>query len=206
MHGNGSGEIIYQISNNAFAYLQAMFKGSRDPTKYGLYINSQAPRSRGIAAEDYKEISIDADFTGSSTTEFSLLSKIQFERFEKFRWMNMLAADDESVDQGAHIGKYCSYSFEDDKSFPIPLFPLILFPKGVTVRIILWTDSWNCVPKKAIMTNAVYSNGGVITTIESRFKFSNSRIMTSEILLSSDDQKKIYDAFEKQEYLNFPMV
>ena len=51
--------------------------------------------------------------------------------------MNMIGADDGSVDQGAHIGKYCSYSFEDDKSFPIPLFPLILFPKGVTVRILL---------------------------------------------------------------------
>jgi len=62
-----------------------MFKDSRDPSKYGLYINSQAPRSRGIAAEDYKEISIDTEFDGSSTTEFSLLSKMQYERYEKFR-------------------------------------------------------------------------------------------------------------------------
>lgn len=56
------------------------------------------------------------------------------------------------------------------------------------------------------MTNAAYANAGAITTEESRFKFSNSRIMTSEILLSSDDQKKIYDAFEQREYLAFPMV
>ena len=56
------------------------------------------------------------------------------------------------------------------------------------------------------MTNAVYADGGAITTTESRFKFENTRIMTSEILLSSDDQKKIYDAFEQREYLAFPMV
>lgn len=56
------------------------------------------------------------------------------------------------------------------------------------------------------MTHAVYADGGAITTEESRFQFSNNRILTSEILLSSDDQKKIYDAFEKQEYLAFPMV
>jgi len=51
--------------------------------------------------------------------------------------MNALGALDGSVDQAKNTGKYCSYSFQDDKSFPIPLFPLILFPKGVTVRILL---------------------------------------------------------------------
>jgi hypothetical protein len=44
LHGNGSGDIIYEISGNAYAYLQAMFQGCKDPSKYGLYINTQAPK------------------------------------------------------------------------------------------------------------------------------------------------------------------
>lgn len=100
--------------------------------------------------------------------------------------MNTLGVDDGSVDQDIHVGKYCLYCFEDDKSFPLPFLPLILFPKGLTIRFLLRTDAWNCVPKKALMTNKAYANGKVITATESRFTFSNSRIITSEILLSSD--------------------
>jgi hypothetical protein len=103
-------------------------------------------------------------------------------------------------------GKYCSYCFEDDTSFPLRILPLIMFVKGVTVRILLWTDGWNCVPKKAVQTNAVLADAGVITTVESWFKFDNSWIITSEILLSTDLQKAFYDYIEENEYVSFPCV
>jgi len=101
----------------------------------------------------------------------------------------MLAADDPSAPQAIQSGYYCSYSFEDDPSWPIKIIPLIMFPKGITIRRLLRTDSWNCVPKKALMTTAVYADNVAIASIESRFKFDNSRIITSEIILSSDLQK-----------------
>lgn len=70
----------------------------------------------------------------------------------------------------------------------------------------LRTDSWNCVPKKAVQTNVVLADAGAITTVESRFKFSNSRIITSEILLSTDLQRQFYDYIEENEYVSFPCV
>lgn len=196
LHGNGSGEVIYEISGSAYAYLQAMYQDSKDPSKYGLYVKTEGPKNRDAVAEDFKQISDDRDFLGSCTLEQSLLSKIQLERFEKFRRMNMLAADDPSAPQATQSGYYCSYSFEDDPSWPIKIIPLIMFPKGITIRRLLRTDSWNCVPKKALMTNDVYAGAKVVTSVESRFKFDNSRIITSEIILSSDLQKQFYDEIE----------
>lgn len=40
LHGNGSGDIIYEISGSAYAYLQSMFQSCKDPSKYGLYVNT----------------------------------------------------------------------------------------------------------------------------------------------------------------------
>lgn len=103
-------------------------------------------------------------------------------------------------------GRYCSYCFEDDTSFPLRILPLIMFVKGVTIRLQLRTDDYNCVPKKAVQTNADLGAAGAITTVDSRFKFLNSRIITSEILLSTDLQKAFYDYIEENEYVSFPCV
>ena len=105
LHGNGSGEIIYQISNCAFAYLQAMFKGSRDPSKYGLYINSKT-EDYNVMYEESKAVDVaglntilnlaltnktigkysgDANFNGGYTVEEQLILNIQKERYDKFR-------------------------------------------------------------------------------------------------------------------------
>lgn len=106
--------------------------------------------------------------------------------------MNAGTAADPSLSKDSFVGKYCIYSLEDDKSFPMPYFPLIMFPKGVTMRVLLRTDGWNCVPKKAVSTadGTKYAADSVLAAItDTRFKFKNSRIMTSEILLSSELQK-----------------
>lgn len=103
-------------------------------------------------------------------------------------------------------GKYCSYCFEDDTSFPLRILPLIMFVKGVTVRLQLRTDDYNCVPKKAVQTGVAVAANLTITTVDSRFKFNNSRIITSEILLSSDLQRAFYDYIEENDYVSFPCV
>lgn len=67
MHGNGSGEMIYEITNNAHAYLKAMFQGSKDPTKYGLYICTDQDQTFFTAAN----ISEDAKFDGATDVQSS---------------------------------------------------------------------------------------------------------------------------------------
>jgi hypothetical protein len=99
------------------------------------------------------------------------------------------------------------WSFEDDTSFPMNHLPLILFPKGLTFRFLLRTSSWNCVPKKAIGTAAdAYADGKIIETTETRFKFLNSRIITSEIVLSSDMQAQIYNKIGDTGMIAYPCV
>lgn len=119
--------------------------------------------------------------------------------------MNWVAVLDGGVDQASSSGKYTIYSFKDDTTFEIPILPLIAFPKGITVRITLWNDAFACVPKKAVMS-AAFANGNIIWSVESWFIFSNSWIITSEIVLSSDAQKDFYDYIEKNEYASFPCV
>lgn len=205
LHGNGAGEIIYEISGSAYAYLCAMFQGCKDPTKYGMYINTQAAKSAALNGTDVDYSNL-TTFAGSSTTQDSLLNKIQMERYEIFKWGNSLAADDQSIPNGAHWGLYSSYCLEDDTSFPLWILPLIIFIKGVTVWTLWRTDSWNCVPKKAIACPAALAADVAIGSTEVRFKLENTRIITSEILLSTDLQRQFYDYIEENEYVSFPCV
>lgn len=92
---------------------------------------------------------------------------MQQERYMKFGHSNALSANDEGMDNTFGKGKYCSYCFEDDTSFPLRILPIIMFVKGVTIRILLRTDGWNCVPKKALGSTADFDDAVAITTVES---------------------------------------
>jgi hypothetical protein len=120
--------------------------------------------------------------------------------------MNMLAAYDTSISNSIQTGLYASWCLEDDTSFPIRMIPLIMLPKGITLWVLLRTDGWNCVPKKVFAAVGGIEDAKSIDVEESRFKFSNSWVVTSEILLSTDIQKAFYEYISENEYVSFPCV
>ena len=122
---------------------------------------------------------------GINSEYVSQVIKLQKERQRKFKGAGRLKDD-------AGTG---TLTFIDSKILPkkIDYWPHLLSSWGITIRCDLWSDAHHACPKRAF-TGATFADAAIETVIpDSRFRFSNMRLTTIEIVPSLEFQKALLD-------------
>lgn len=145
LHGNSSGEILWECTNNFHALASMRMQGMKDTSEYSYFV-VDGP-SDGIFVDtktgaDGINISLEANDAGIPTEYQSQLFKMQKERNLKYRSQGRLAGDYQA--DNARLTILSS----DLLPGKVPYFPLLLSSRGITVRMDLRTDAFHTVPKR----------------------------------------------------------
>ena len=108
LHGNGAGDILYEITNHAHALYDMQMQGMEDASEYGQYIvtshndiGTSPVSTDGLVRYDQESVICNPDDDAGILNEYwEQVSKIQKERAKKYRYQKRFQAAGDAVGEG----------------------------------------------------------------------------------------------------------
>ncbi len=146
LHGNGAGDILYEITNHAHALFEQKLQGMHDASEYNYFkVTEDEDGKLLVNASQITQVYKHGDDVGIVQEWDTQVAKLQKERQRKYK--NALRnVDDYTAAGDNNLGKLTFLS-SDILPKKIDYWPHLLSSRGITIRCDLRSDAYHMCPK-----------------------------------------------------------